>query len=159
GARDGSERRMAVDERVGIEEVRTAALAARQAPVDSRRVRVTGAAAVLHVSGAACHRKWEPILQSQDAAQLPAAQYEIGHAAAIQPPAIFSDGDLPYAGGRRATPEVEGRQPGLQTQVVLVRRRQRISTACADAAAVVYRFAVRERAQKAEPVREALLDL
>src|SRR5438132_14282805 len=103
--RDGSERRIAIDERVGIEEVRTAALAARQAPVDSCRVGITSAAAVLHVSGAACHRKWEPILQSQDAAQLPAAQYEIGHAAVIQPSAIFSDGDFPDAGGRRATPE------------------------------------------------------
>src|SRR5882672_2087563 len=151
--RDGSERWIAIDKRVAIEPPRSAALAARQAPVDARRVGITSAAAVLHVSGAACHRKWEPILQGQDAAQLPAAQHEIGHAAAIQPSAIFSDGDFPYAGGRRATPEVEGRQPGLQAQVVVVRRRQRISIACPDAASVVYRLAVRKRAQKAETVR------
>ena len=49
--------------------------------------------------------------------------------------------------------------PRLETEVVVVRRRQRVAVGRADAAAVVDRLAPRERAEEAEALREAPLQL
>src|SRR5947207_607448 len=104
----GPQCRIAIDKRVGVEETGTGALVARQAPVHTRRVRITAAAAVLHDSRAAGYGQRETILHRQNAAKLPSSQHEICDTSAVHPSMGFTDRELPYPGGCRALPEVEG---------------------------------------------------
>src|SRR5262245_62437633 len=84
-----------IHERVGVEVARTRALAGRQLPVDAGRVRIADAAAVLNVAGAAGDGEREPVLQREDAANLPAAEQRFLYAAAVHVGAVAAERQVP----------------------------------------------------------------